>query len=53
MKKDLSEWIDDEVARLDKEAEDENSEGSESNPVPEPLRQALGDTDLKKLERDT
>ncbi len=49
----MREWIDDEVARLDKEAAGENPEGTESNPVPEELRQALGKTpDKKTTEKD-
>jgi|GEM_PF-1279646 len=48
MKKDLREWIDKEVARLDKEVEGEKPEGTEPNPVPDALRQALGKTSCKK-----
>jgi len=44
MKKDLREWIDKEVDRLDKEVEGEKPEETESNPVPDELRQALGKT---------
>ncbi len=48
MKKDLREWIDKEVDRLDKEVEGVKPEETESNPVPDELRQALGKTSGKK-----
>ncbi len=48
MKKNLPEWIDKEVARLDKEVKGENSEAAESNPIPDELRQALGKISSKK-----
>ena len=42
MKEKLSEWIDKEIARLDREIECEKPEGAQTNPVPDVLRQALG-----------
>ena len=48
MKKDLREWIDKEVERLDKEVEGGKPEGSEENPVPDELREALGKKPIKK-----
>ncbi len=48
MKKKLCRWIDDEVVRLDKEAAGEKPEETESNPVPDELKQALGKTSDKK-----
>jgi len=47
MKKDLQAWIDKEVARLDREIEGKKPEGSEENPVPDELREALGDADVE------
>jgi hypothetical protein len=48
MKKVLREWIDKEVARLDREGEGENSDAAEPNPVPDALREALAETSDKK-----
>ena len=48
MKKDLSEWIDKEVTRLDQEGEGENSDAVEPNPVPDALREAFAETSDKK-----
>ena len=48
MKKDLREWIDKEVIRLDKEVDGEKPGQTEPNPVPDELRQALGEIPLKK-----
>ena len=44
MKKDLREWIDKEVKRLEQESEGKNSYNAEPDPVPEELKQALGKT---------
>jgi hypothetical protein len=48
MKKDMKEWIDKEVDRLDKEVEGEKPGETEPNPIPDELRQALGKTSVKK-----
>ncbi len=48
MKKELREWIDKEVDRLDREGEGGNPEGTETNPVPDDLKQALAETSGKK-----
>jgi hypothetical protein len=50
MKKDLSEWIDKEVERLDQEIEGKKPEGSETNPAPDALREALGSVNGKPRE---
>lgn len=44
MKKDLREWIDREVERLDREVEGEEPKKAIPDPVPEELQQALGET---------
>jgi hypothetical protein len=41
MRKDLREWIDKEIARLDLEIKGENPEGFDANPAPDELRLAL------------
>ena len=48
MKKDVKEWIDKEVDRLDREIEGESPESSTPEPVPDALREALGKTAEKK-----
>ena len=48
MKKDLREWIDKEVERLEREEEAESPESSKPEPVPDALREALGKKPIKK-----
>lgn len=50
MSKDLREWIDKEIARLDLEIKGENPEGFDVHPAPDELRLALGKTSGKKSE---